>query len=87
MRDYDSNRLVFFIDVREPSEIEKFRDTFNAQAILIQRASQESLDNNADKEENFNPELYDLVIANNGTLKQLELQAREFMKDKKYTDK
>ena len=84
MRDYDSNRLIFFIDVREPSEIEKFRDAFNAQAILIQRASQESLDNNADKEENFNPELYDLVIANNGTLEQLEAQAREFMKDKKY---
>ena len=84
MRDYDSNRLIFFIDVREPSEIEKFRDAFNAQAILIQRASQESLDNNADKKENFNPELYDLIIANNGTLKQLEAQAREFMKDKKY---
>ena len=83
-RDYDSNRLIFFIDVREPSEIEKFRDAFNAQAILIQRATQESLDNNADKEENFDPELYDLVIANNGTLEQLEAQAREFMKDKKY---
>ena len=86
-RDYDSNKLVFFIDVREPSEIEKFRDAFNAKAILIQRASQKSLDNNADKEENFNPELYDLVIANNGSLEQLEAQAREFMRDKKYTDK
>lgn len=83
-RDYNSNQLIFFIDVREPAEIEKFRDAFNAQAILIQRASQESLDNNADKEENFNPELYDLIIANNGTLEQLEAQAREFMKDKKY---
>ena len=86
MRDYDSDRLIFFIDVREPSEINKFRDAFNAQAILIQRASQESLDNSADKEENFNPDLYDLVIANNGTLEQLEAQAREFMKDKKYNN-
>lgn len=84
MRDYDSDRLIFFIDVREPSEIQKFRDAFNAQAILIQRASQEGLDNNADKEENFNPELYDMVIANNGTLEQLEAQAREFMRDKRY---
>lgn len=83
-RDYDSDKLVFFIDVREPSEIEKFREAFNAEAILIQRASQKGLDNNADKEENFNPELYDMVIANNGTLEQLEAQAREFMKDKKY---
>ena len=85
-RDYDSDKLIFFIDVREPSEIQKFRDAFNAQAILIQRASQESLDNNADKEENFNPELYDMVIANNGTLEQLEAQAREFMRDKKYNN-
>lgn len=86
MRDYDSDRLIFFIDVREPSEIQKFRDAFNAQAILIQRASQEGLDNNADKEENFNPELYDMVIANNGTLEQLEAQAREFMRNKKYNN-
>lgn len=86
MRDYDSDRLIFFIDIREPSEIEKFRTAFNAQAILIQRATQESLDNSADKEENFNPELYDMVIANNGTLEQLEAQAREFMKDKKYNN-
>lgn len=86
IRDYDSNRLIFFIDVREPSEIQKFRDAFNAQAILIQRASQEGLDNNADKEENFNPELYDMVIANNGTLEQLEAQAREFMRNKKYNN-
>lgn len=86
MRDYDSNRLIFFIDVREPSEIQKFRDAFNAQAILIWRASQEGLDNNADKEENFNLELYDMVIANNGTLEQLEAQAREFMRNKKYNN-
>lgn len=86
MRDYDSNRLIFFIDVREPSEINKFRDAFNAQAILIQRASQESLDNSADKEENFDPDLYDLIIANNGTLEQLEAQAREFMRNKKYNN-
>lgn len=86
MRDYDSDRLIFFIDVREPSEIQKFRDAFNAQAILIQRASQEGLDNNADKEENFNPELYDMIIANNGTLEQLEAQAREFMQNKKYNN-
>lgn len=86
MRDYDSDRLIFFIDVREPSEIQKFRDAFNAQAILIQRASQESLDNSADKEENFDPDLYDLIIANNGTLEQLEAQAREFMRNKKYNN-
>jgi hypothetical protein len=34
--------------------------------------TQESLDNSADREENFNPNLYDMVIANNGTLEQLE---------------
>ena len=86
-RDYDSDKLIFFIDVREPKEIAKFRDAFNAQAILIQRAGLEGQENSADKNENFNPDLYDMVIANNGTLEQLEAQARAFMRDKKYTDK
>jgi len=31
-----------------------------------------SLDNNGDKKENFNRDLYDMVISNNGTLEQLE---------------
>lgn len=83
-RDYDGDKLIFFIDVREPSEIQKLRDKYGAQAILIQRALSTQQDNSADKEENFNPELYDMVISNNGTLEQLEAQAREFMKDKRY---
>lgn len=83
-RDYDSNNLIFFIDVREPSEIQKLRDKYGAQAILIQRALSAPEANTADCEENFNPDLYDMIIANNGTLEQLEAQAREFMKDKRY---
>lgn len=83
-RDYDGNKLIFFIDVREPSEIQKLRDKYNAQVILIERATANSLDNSADKKENFNRDLYDMVIANNGTLEQLEAQAREFMRDKRY---
>lgn len=83
-RDYDGNKLIFFIDVREPSEIQKLRDKYNAQIILIERATANSLDNSADKKENFNRDLYDMVISNNGTLEQLEAQAREFMRDKRY---
>lgn len=83
-RDYDGDKLIFFIDVREPSEIQKLRDKYGAQAILIQRALSTQQDNSADCEENFNPDLYDMVIANNGTLEQLEAQAREFMKDNRY---
>ena len=83
-RDYDENKLIFFIDVREPSEIQKLRDKYNAQVILIERAAANSLDNSADKKENFNRDLYDMVISNNGTLEQLEAQAREFMRDKRY---
>lgn len=84
LRDYDGDKLIFFIDVREPSEIQKLRDKYGAQAILIQRALSTQQDNSADCEENFNPDLYDMVIANNGTLEQLEAQAREFMKDNRY---
>ena len=83
-RDYDEDRLIFFIDVREPSEINKLRKKYGAEAILIKRAGVNGQDNEADKDENFNERLYDMVIANNGTLEQLEEQARVFMKNYKY---
>ena len=83
-RDYDVDRLVFFIDVREPEEINKLRKKYGAEAILIQRAGINGLDNSGDKDENFDERLYDMVIANDGTLDQLEAQARVFMKNYKY---
>lgn len=87
-RDCDSEKLIFFIDVREPSEIQKLRDAYGATAILIQRNNNDKIEeNSADNEENFDPELYDMVISNNGTLEQLELQARKFMENYRYNKK
>lgn len=85
-RDYDTDRLVFFIDVREPNEINKLRKKYGADAILIKRAGLllNTFENEGDKEENFNERFYDMVITNDGTLDQLEAQAREFMKKYKY---
>lgn len=83
-RDYDKDKLVFFIDVREPSEIQKLKEKYNAEAILIKRSSASGYDNAADKDANFDEELYDRVITNDGTLEQLELQARELMKNYRY---
>lgn len=83
-RDYDSDRLVFFIDVREPSEINKLRKKYGAEAILIKREGVNLLDNAGDREENFNEKLYDKVIVNNGTLEELEAQARVLMEKYKY---
>jgi hypothetical protein len=38
MRDLEPENLIFFIDVRESSEIQKFVDKCGAETILVQRA-------------------------------------------------
>lgn len=62
---------TFFIDCREPDEIERLRDALKAKTILIRRSDIENInwDNHADSEVlNYN---YDYIVENNGTLQDL----------------
>ena len=72
--------VVVFVDCREPEEIKKLCDKLGAKSLLIRRASAENSEtsNHADEEVlNYN---YDIVIENNGDLRDFAEKAFEFAK-------
>ena len=74
-------KAFFFIFCREPKEIQKFVDGINAKTILIRREIVENIEqsNHADAGVfNFD---YDIIIENNGTLKDLRDKAKKFLKE------
>lgn len=79
--DISTDNCFFFIHCREPEEIQKFVDGIGAKTILILRNDKENLEqsNHADADVlKFN---YDIVIDNNGTLKDLKDKTKKFLKD------
>ena len=74
---------VFFVDCREPKEIKKLCDKLGAKSLVIRRASAENSEtsNHADEEVlNYN---YDIVIENNGELRDFAAKAFEFVDSEK----
>lgn len=71
--------VVLLIDIREPNNIQRAKEAFGAETILIRRNSVKPIISNmADANvENYE---YDHYIDNNGTLDDLERTAYEFVK-------
>lgn len=70
---------IVFVDCREPQEIQKLKDYFNATTVLIRRPgdTDTQTSNHADSEVfNYN---YDLTIWNNSDIIGLEKKAKEFI--------
>lgn len=83
VEDFKNNKLdsiVLLIDIREPKDIQRAKEEFGAETILIRRSSVKPiLSNMADANvENYG---YDYYIDNNGTLDDLERTAYEFVKE------
>ena len=78
----DEKHFVMLIDIREPEEIEKAKNAFNAKTILIENNRVEFIDSNMADANVFNYN-YDFVIKNNGTLeefkKEIECFARTYI--------
>lgn len=74
-----SEQVCVFIDCREPEEIKRICDEFGAKSMLIQRESvkNEEASNEADK--NVLDYEYDIVINNDGNLRDLALRAIDFI--------
>jgi hypothetical protein len=72
---------VMFIHCREPKEIERFVEEFNAETLLIRRelAEEKNWENASDKGVLDYP--YDYVVRNEGTLDDLRESAQVFLRD------
>lgn len=72
----------FFIHCREPEEIQKFVDRIGAETVLIRRESVEKNEQSNHADANVFEFDYDYEIENNGNLKDLQLKAIKFLKEK-----
>ena len=78
-QDFSTEDLVIFVHCREPEEIARFVADYNAITLFISRPDVEgaSASNHADAEvANFE---YDYTIVNDGTIRQLEYKALDFI--------
>lgn len=78
---------ILFVDCREPAEIQKLKERFNATTLLVRRLGDEVVEtsNHADAEV-FNYE-YDYTLKNYGSLDDLRIEVHhflEYMKEREF---
>ena len=81
--DFKNNLIedeVLFVDMRDPKDIARAVEIFGAETILIRNPNVEKIKtNHADRDvENYE---YDYIIENDGTLGQLDLMAKFFVRE------
>lgn len=76
-----SDDEIMFIHIREPEEIKRVVDKFDAKSLLIKRVGQEIIKSNTSDAnvENYD---YDYIIENT-TLEEFEKKAKQFIEDLK----
>ena len=81
--DFKNNKIeteVLLIDIREPEEIARAVKTFGAETILIKNPNVEKIESNH-ADANVEEYRYDYIIENNGTLSQLDMMAKFFVRE------
>lgn len=71
---------LLLIDSREPEEIERFKNCFQATTVFIKNDRVKKIISN-DSDANVENYEYDYVIENNGTLEELEQKTIDFIKE------
>ena len=75
----DHENVMLFMHIREPEEIQRAKEHFDALTLLIKRPGYEPIQSNhADRD--VDQYDYDYTIVNNGTLAELDRQADDFIK-------
>lgn len=72
---------VFFIDCREPDEIEKLCTRFDAQAVLVRRREAEIAPTSNASDADVLDYQYDIIVDNNDTLEVLNDSADTFVRE------
>ncbi len=80
LHDGFENSKMLFLHIREPIEIDKAVNAFNAKTILVKRNSVVHITSNMGDENVYNYN-YDIIIENNGTFEELQEKARFFVND------
>jgi len=73
-----SGASCLFLHIREPEEIKRAVQEFNAETILVKRDSTQAIKTNI-SDANVDNYDYDYIINNSGTLEDLEIEARKFV--------
>lgn len=82
IREFYSNIYceILMVDSREPEEIERFKNCFQAITVFVRNDRVEKITSN-ESDKNVENYQYDYVIENNGTLEELEQKAIDFIKE------
>ena len=81
--DFNNNKIeteVLLIDIREPEEIARAVETFGSETILIDNPNVRKIESNH-ADANVNDYNYDYIIENDGTLEQLDMMAKFFVRE------
>ena len=74
-----ADRVVLFVDIREPKEIQRLKEMYGATTLLIRRASVESEETSNHADSDVFEYQYDVIIENNGTIDELREKAVDFL--------
>ena len=78
---------TFFVDCREPEEIKRLCDKLDAKSLLIRRASAENKETSNHADANVLNYNYDIIIENNGDLRDYAYKALEFVDNERIVRK
>ena len=73
------DKCCVFIDCREPEEIKRLCDEFDAKSLLIRRESAENKQTSNESDANVLNYNYDIIIDNNKSLRDLAFRAIDFV--------
>lgn len=73
------DKCCVFIDCREPKEIERLCNELNAKSLLIRRETAENKETSNESDANVLNYNYDIIIDNNGTIRDLAFRAIDFI--------
>lgn len=76
---HDFQDYIIFIDCREPEEIKRLCDEFDAKSVLIRRPSVENQESSNHADANVLDYTYDIEIINDGSLFELIDKANTFL--------
>ena len=77
----DHDKFVIFIHCREPKEIQRFVEEYDAITVLVRRFEVENLEQSNHADSEFFNYKYDVEVMNNSTLDELKNTAKIFLEN------